>query len=219
MADKKDDKKKAPDAAAPAGEEGAPTKKSKLIFFVLIAAGALALIGISVGATLFLTGFFNPPAATAKAGEEKVAEEGEASEEGAEAGDGSATPEGGEPKPDAEVPAGEKFAATYKPVTGSNGEERDFTLNVPNTRRYVQFKVAYKTFYGEKIVERVTKHQIAIGAAIISTASQFSEEEMVSVEGRARLAAALRDSMNDVLIRNEDFGGIDEVMFTHFVFQ
>jgi hypothetical protein len=25
--------------------------------------------------------------------------------------------------------------------------------------------------------------------------------------------------MNDVLIRNEDFGGIDEVMFTHFVFQ
>jgi flagellar FliL protein len=220
MADKKDDKKKAPDAAAPAGEEGAPTKKSKLMFFVMIAAGALALIGISVGATLYLTGFFNPPAATAKAGEEQhAAEEGHSSEAGAEAGDGSATPEGGEPKPDAELPAEEKFAATYKPVTGSNGEERDFTLNVPNTRRYVQFKVAYKTFYGEKIVERVTKHQIAIGAAIISTASQFSEEEMVSVEGRARLAAALRDSMNDVLIRNEDFGGIDEVMFTHFVFQ
>jgi len=190
------------------------------MFFVMIAAGALALIGISVGATLYLTGFFNPPAPAAKAGEEQhAAEEGHSSEEGAEAGDGSATPEGGEPKPDAEVPAGEKFAATYKPVTGSNGEERDFTLNVPNTRRYVQFKVAYKTFYGQQIVERVTKHQIAIGAAIISTAGQFSEEEMVSVEGRARLAAALRDSMNDVLIRNEDFGGIDEVMFTHFVFQ
>jgi flagellar basal body-associated protein FliL len=42
---------------------------------------------------------------------------------------------------------------------------------------------------------------------------------MVSVDGRARLAAALRDAMNDVLIRNEDFGGIEEVMFTHFVFQ
>jgi flagellar FliL protein len=219
MADKKDDKKKAPDAAAPAGEEGAPTKKSKLMFFVMIAAGALALIGISVGATLYLTGFFNPPAATAKAGEEGAAEEGEASaatEEGAEA---SGAAEGGEPKPDAEIPEGEKFAATYKPITGSNGEERDFTLNVPNTRRFVQFRVAYKTFYGEKIVERVTKHQIAIEASIISTAGQFGEEEMISVEGRTRLAAALRDSMNDVLIRNEDFGGIDEVMFTHFVFQ
>ena len=42
---------------------------------------------------------------------------------------------------------------------------------------------------------------------------------MTSVEGRAKLAEALRDTMNDVLIRNEDFGGIDEVMFTHFVFQ
>jgi flagellar FliL protein len=219
MADKKDDKKKAPDAAAPAGEEGAPTKKSKLMFFVMIAAGALALIGISVGATLYLTGFFNPPAATAKAGEEGAAEEGEASaatEEGAEA---SGAAEGGEPKPDAEIPEGEKFAATYKPITGSNGEERDFTLNVTNTRRFVQFREAYKTFYGEKIVERVTKHQIAIEASIISTAGQFGEEEMISVEGRTRLAAALRDSMNDVLIRNEDFGGIDEVMFTHFVFQ
>ncbi|MFZ9873353.1 MAG: flagellar basal body-associated FliL family protein [Steroidobacteraceae bacterium] len=219
MADKKDDKKKAPDAAAPAGEEGAPTKKSKLMFFVMIAAGALGLIGISVGATLYLTGFFNPPPATAKAGEEGAAEEGEAGAAAEEGAEGSDTAGGGEPKPDAKIPEGEKFAATYKPVTGSNGEERDFTLNVPNTRRFVQFKVAYKTFYGEKIVERVTKHQIAIGAAIISTAAQFGEEEMVSVEGRARLAAALRDSMNDVLIRNEDFGGIDEVMFTHFVFQ
>jgi len=219
MADKKDDKKKAPDATAAAGEDGAPAKKSKLMFFVMIAAGALFLIGVSVGATLYLTGFFNPPAVTAKDGGEKDAKEGEASESGEGGGEASDTAGGGEPKPDAEIPEGEKFAATYKPVTGSNGEERDFTLNVPNTRRFVQFKLAYKTFYGEKIVERVTKHQIAIGAAIISTASQFGEEEMVSVEGRARLATALRDAMNDVLIRNEDFGGIDEVMFTHFVFQ
>ncbi len=219
MADKKDDKKKAPDAAAPAGEEGAPAKKSKLMFFVMIAAGALALIGISVGATLYLTGFFNPPAVAAKGGDEKGAGEGEGSDSGEGGGEAGDAAGGGEPKPDAEIPEGEKFAATYSPVTGSNGEERDFTLNVPNTRRYVQFKLAYKTFYGVKIVEQVTKHQIAIGAAIIATASQFGEEEMVSVEGRARLAAALRDSMNDVLIRNEDFGGIDEVMFTHFVFQ
>jgi len=33
------------------------------------------------------------------------------------------------------------------------------------------------------------------------------------------VATALRDAMNDVLIRNEDFGGIEEVMFTAFVFQ
>lgn len=229
MADKKDDKKKAPEAAAPAGEEGAPSKKSKLIFFVLIAAGALALIGASVGATLYFTGFFNPPAAEAKAGE-KGGEHGEegggehgAAAEGEHGGEAAGGEHGeaggGEEKSSAEVPESEKFAATYKPISGADGKERDFTLNVPNSRKFVQFKVAYKTFYGDKIVERVTKHQIAIEAAIIATASQFGEEEMTSVEGRAKLAEALRDAMNDVLIRNEDFGGIDEVMFTHFVFQ
>ncbi|MEY2624913.1 MAG: hypothetical protein RL412_688 [Pseudomonadota bacterium] len=227
MADKKDDKKKAPEAAAPAGEEGAPSKKSKLIFFVMIAAGAIALIGASVGATLYFTGFFNPPAAEAKAGEHGDehgggehgggAEEGGHGEEAAAGEHGEAG--GGEEKSAAEVPESEKFAATYKPITGADGKERDFTLNVPNSKKFVQFKVAYKTFYGNKIVERVTKHQIAIEAAIIATSSQFGEEEMTSVEGRSKLAEALRDAMNDVLIRNEDFGGIDEVMFTHFVFQ
>lgn len=219
MADKKDDKKKAPEAAPP-GEEGAPSKKSKLLFFVMVAAGALALVGITAGATLYLTGFFNPPpAAEAKADGQDTGSGDDSGEAAAEPGGDKPIPGGGPAKSAAEVPAAERFAATYKPVTTAGGTERDFTLNVPNSRRFVQFKVAYKTYYGDTIVERVTKHQIAIEAAIIATAGQFGEEELTSVDGRARVAASLRDAMNDVLIRNEDFGGIDEVMFTHFVFQ
>jgi flagellar FliL protein len=171
------------------------------------------LVGGSVGATLFLTGFFDPkPAAAAGAeqGADGHAAEGEPGADGEASG--PQVPDGPQLQTK-EIPEGERFAATYKPI------ERDFTLNVPNSRKFVQFRIAYKTFYGEKIVERVTTHQIAIEAAIIGTAGQYSEEEMVSVDGRARLAAALRDAINDVLIRNEDFGGIEEVMFTHFVFQ
>ena len=215
MSEKKDDKKKAPDAAAAPGGDDAPSKKSKLLFFVMLAAGAIALIGGSVGATLFMTGFFSAPPVEVKGdekhgdehGDEKSGEETAGGEHASgEAGDG-------EEKPSAEVPESEKFTATYKPI------ERDFTLNVPNSRKFVQFKLAYKTFYGEKIVERVTKHQIAIEAAIIATAGQFGEEEMTSLEGRVKLVEGVRDAMNDVLIRNEDFGGVDEVMLTHFVFQ
>lgn len=105
----------------------------------------------------------------------------------------------------------ERFNATFEPI------ERDFTFSVPNSSKFIQFRIAYKTFYGEKIVERVATHQVTIEAAIIGTAGQYSAEEMMSTDGRARLAAALRDAINDVLIRNEDFGGIEEVMFTHFV--
>jgi flagellar FliL protein len=214
MADKKDDKKKAADPAAQAGDDAAPKKKSKILMLVLVAAGALALIGGSVGATLYFTGFFSPkPVEAAKQeGEEHGGEhaEGEGDDSGEEAGPEAG---GGEAKDSAEVPEAEKFAATYKPI------ERDFTMNVPNSKKFVQFKVAYKTFYGDKIVERVVKHQIAIEAAMLTAAAQFSEEELVSLEGRTRVAGALRDAMNDVLIRNEDFGGIEEVMFTHFVFQ
>lgn len=214
MADKKDDKKKAADPAAQAGDDAAPKKKSKILMLVLVAAGALALIGGSVGATLYFTGFFSPkPVEAAKQEGEGQGEE-HAEGEGDHSGE-EAAPEagGGEAKDSAEVPEAEKFAATYKPI------ERDFTMNVPNSKKFVQFKVAYKTFYGDKIVERVVKHQIAIEAAMLTAAAQFSEEELVSLEGRTRVAGALRDAMNDVLIRNEDFGGIEEVMFTHFVFQ
>jgi flagellar FliL protein len=234
MAEKKDDKKKPAEAAAE-GADGAPKKKPKIILFVLIFVGVLIIAGGSVGATLYLTGFFkSKPAAEASAEGEEGAEGGHAGGEhgsaehgGGEHGGGEAKAGaehgggehgggehgGGEKKSDKELPKNEKFSATYKAI------ERDFTLNVPNSRKFVQFKVAYKTFFGERIVERVTKHLIAVEAAIISAAGQFSEEEMTSPDGRVRLAVALRDAMNDVLIRNEDFGGIEEVMFTSFVFQ
>lgn len=221
MSDKKDSKKKAPEAAAPGGDDAQPKKKSKLLLFLMIAVGALVLVGGSVGATLYFTGFFAPKTATATdqaAGHEgehgaEPAHGAEGGHEAAAGGEHAAVPEHGAEKSSAAVPQKEQFTATYKPI------ERDFTINIPNSRKFVQFKVAFKTFYGDAIVERVTKHQIAVEAAILTAASQFGEEEMVSLEGRARLATSLRDAMNDVLIRNEDFGGIEEVMFTHFVFQ
>ena len=223
MADKKDDKKK---AEAPAAEEGAPKKKNKLVLFIMIFVAALVLIGGSVAGTLYFTGFFSAKHAPAEGEEGEAAAEDHGGGHGAadkghdaKADDhggghgGSDGHDAGKSKESKPLPKDEKFAATYKTI------DRDFTMNVPHSRKYVQFKVAYKTFFGEQIVERVTKHQVAVEAAVLAAASQFGEEEMTTVDGRIRLATALRDAMNDVLIRNEDFGGVDEVMFTNFVFQ
>lgn len=71
----------------------------------------------------------------------------------------------------------------------------------------------YKTFYGYVIVERVPKHQFEIEEAILNTAAEFGESEWVALtDGRSSdITVAVRDAMNDVLIRNEDFGGIEEM--------
>lgn len=212
MADNKDEKN-----ASEAGEEGAPPKKSKLLLIVFIFLGSIILVGGSVGATLYFSGFFNQkPPAVAKKGdaEHGEAENGDAAHGDAAHGEADSGDAGHGDKESKQIPAvADKFVATYK------GIERDFTINIPGSRKFVQFKVAYKTFFGDKVVERVVKHDIAIQAAILSTATQFNEDEMTSIEGRVRFASALRDAMNDVLIRNEDFGGIEEVLFVSFVFQ
>jgi len=230
MSGKKEDKK---EAAPEAGAEGeaAPKPKPKMLLIIILVVVAIILMGGSAFGALYFTGFFKPkpvlPAAAVEAnedGEMVKAKEGAAGEgkEGAEgekgskeSGEGKEGEKGkeGKEKESKKIPDKEKFEATYKEI------EKDFTLNVHDSRKFVQFKVAYKTFYGDKIVQRVTKHELPIRASIINTVDRFSEDELSTSEGRERLQIAIRNAINDVLIRNEDFGGIEEVMFTHFVFQ
>jgi flagellar protein FliL len=237
MSGKKEDKK---DAAPEAGAEGeaAPKPKSKMLLIIILVVVAIILMGGSAFGALYFTGFFKPkpalPAAAAEANEdgemvkakegaageghagaegEKGSKEGEGGKEGEKGEKGEKGKEGKEGKESKKIPDKEKFEATYKEI------EKDFTLNVHDSRKFVQFKVAYKTFYGDKIVQRVTKHELPIRASIINTVDRFSEDELSTSEGRERLQIAIRNAINDVLIRNEDFGGIEEVMFTHFVFQ
>ena len=236
MSGKKEEKEAAPEAGAE-GEAPAKPKSKLLLIIILVVVAIILMAGAAFGA-LYFTGFFKPkpalPAAqmeanedgemtkvVAKEGEGKEGAEGEAKGEGKEGeakGEGKEGEKGekgkeGKEKESKKIPDKEKFEATYKEI------EKDFTLNVHDSRKFVQFKVAYKTFYGDKIVQRVTKHELPIRAAIINTLDRFSEDELSTAEGRERLQIAIRNAMNDVLIRNEDFGGIEEVMFTHFVFQ
>lgn len=244
MSGKKEEKK---EAAPEAGAEGeaAPKPKSKLLLIIILVVVAIILMGGSAFGALYFTGFFKPkpalPAAAMEANEdgemvkakaggagegkegegkegaegEKGSKEGGEGKEGKEGEKGEKDKEGkeGKEKESKKIPEKEKFEATYKEI------EKDFTLNVHDSRKFVQFKVAYKTFYGDKIVQRVTKHELPIRAAIINTVDRFSEDELSTAEGRERLQIAIRNAINDVLIRNEDFGGVEEVMFTHFVFQ
>ena len=54
---------------------------------------------------------------------------------------------------------------------------------------------------------------------ILGVISDFSEDDVKGATGRDKLAAALRDAINGKLEVLENFGGVEEVMFTEFVVQ
>ena len=49
--------------------------------------------------------------------------------------------------------------------------------------------------------------------------SEFSSEDIAGKEGKNNLAESLRDGINEVLVKVEGFGGIENVHFTSFVVQ
>jgi len=48
---------------------------------------------------------------------------------------------------------------------------------------------------------------------------QVPESELNKPEFRVELARKIRDAMNTLLEKYEDFGGIEEVLYTNFVVQ
>ena len=181
----------------------------KILLFVII---GILVIAISVGATLFLTGFFDPKPVI-------VDEEGnvvtqQASTEG---GDGGEEVDPNVPKPltkvSKEVPEGQEFDQLY------NEMERSFTVNLSGSKQFCQFTLGFMTHYDQRVVDTVYKHELAVRSAIIMEVSTYSQDQLVTVTDKQKLANNIKTRINQVLIGYEDFGGIEEVFFTEFVIQ
>jgi len=69
------------------------------------------------------------------------------------------------------------------------------------------------------VMQRVEDHQLALRSVILNVMSEYTEEDVKGMDGRERLAAALRVAINEKLMLLEQFGGIEEVHFTSFVMQ
>jgi len=57
------------------------------------------------------------------------------------------------------------------------------------------------------------------GSAVLDVMRQTTEPETAKPEFRKQLAEKIKDTMNEMLEKLEDFGGIEEVFFTSFVMQ
>ena len=233
-------------AAAP-GEE-APAKSKKPIILILVGVIALVVIvaGTMVG-TLFITGFFNkpPPSADqllaedghgadahgakpadahgAKPADAHGAKPADAhgakpaDAHGAKPADGKDAKGGkevsGPPKLNKKSPDSPRFEYTYHQL------KTDFLSNLMSSKKVMSIQISIMTRYDDRVFENVDKHEAALRSVVLDVLRQTTEADLVKPEFRKDLAIKIRDAINSLLEKLEDFGGIEEVFFTSFVVQ
>jgi flagellar protein FliL len=207
-------------------EEGGKKKSPLIMIIVLVVVILLLVVGSIIG-TLAVTGFFSEPEQESveellkKAEEEKAA--AETAESGAE-GEPKLGPDG-KPLPNVkETPDGPekqiksepdvtKFESRYKEMS------RPLIANVAASRKVMSVTVAIMTHYDDKVLTNMDKHEFALRSASLDVLRQVTEADIDKPTFRIELAEKIRLAMNSVLERYEDFGGIEQVLFTEFIIQ
>ena len=80
-------------------------------------------------------------------------------------------------------------------------------------------KVAVMTHYDSRVFDNIKKHEFAIRSAVLDVMRQSTEADVAKSDFRTDLAAKIKVVMNEMLMKYEDFGGIEEIHFTNFVVQ
>jgi flagellar FliL protein len=179
-----------------------PKKKKPIL---LIIGGVIGLIVLIVGVvlgTLFFTGYFNP----------KPVVDPELAEASAD-GHGDKKGDGKPSKKTKDAPELTRFEYTYLQI------EREFLVNVSGSKKVMSVQLAVMTHYDDRVFENVKKHDFAIRSAVMDVMRQTTDADLVKPEFRKDMAVKIRDSINTLLEKYEDFGGIEEVHFTNFIIQ
>mgnify|MGYP000051400974 FL=1 len=188
-----------------AGEGG---KKSPILAYILIGVGMIVALAITILATMYFVGYFDPD--TAERIEETVQQlEIDAEEARARAEELAKGPS----KETLDSPELTRFENTYMEI------ERPLVANIVNSRKVMQVKVAIMTHYDDRVVANMEKHEFAIRSEMLDVMRKIDETRISEPNFRSDLAEQLKLAVNSVLERYEDFGGVEEVMFTEFVVQ
>jgi flagellar FliL protein len=196
-------------------EEEEP-KKSGLVKIIIFVVAGILLIVIGLGIGYFMFGGEPEPDPSAevnqiiegKKSEVKVADEKEKDEEGEVEGE-----DGLIKKNVKTMPEVDSYETTYFEFPG------DFTTNLKGSRKFLQLSVGVSTQYDEKVMEVVDSHQLALRSEILSTVSDFSEEDISGSDGKKKLSDRLLVVLNTKLESLKEFPGIEDVYFTAFILQ
>ena len=191
-------------------------KKPMLLIIVGIVAVLLLLVAAVLG-TMFFTGAFKPkPELTAEqlllqqeAGEAAADGKGEAGKDGKKDGKKDGPPG----KLTKKSPELTRFDFSYLQL------EREFLTNLTGSRKVMSIQVAVMTRYDERVFDNVKKHEFALRSVMMDVMRQTVDADLSKPDFRKELAVRLRDAMNSLLEKYEDFGGIEDVYFTSFIVQ
>ena len=197
-------------------EEGAEQKpKSKLIPIILGAVGLIVLVAGTMLATLYFTGFFKPKPPTLTA-EERIAlgldPEVDAAGKDGKGKDGKDGKDG-KPEKLKKSPQAERFDFNYFKM------ENEFLVNVTGSKKVMSIQVAVMTRYDQKVIDNLKKHEFALRSVMMDVMRQSQDADINKPEFRVDLAKKLRDAMNALLEKFEEFGGVEDVFFTSFIVQ
>ena len=196
-------------------EEEEP-KKSGLVKIIIFVVAGILLIVLGLGIGYFLFGGEPEPDPSAEVnqiieGKNTKAKETEEQKENEE---GEVVGEDGLIKKNVKsIPEVDSYETTYFEFPG------DFTTNLKGSRKFLQLSVGVSTQYDEKVMEVVDSHQLALRSEILSTVSDFTEEDISGSDGKKKLSDRLLTVLNAKLETLKEFPGIEDVYFTAFILQ
>lgn len=188
--------------ASPAEGSDEPKKKKPILLIAGIAVLALLVtVGVAFG-TLYFSGFYEKKAELAAMDklEELEAAATKAKDEAPS-------------KLKKEAPEATRFEKNYFQV------EKELMTNITGSKKVMVVQLAVMTHYDTRVFDNIKKHEFALRSAMLDIMRQTTEAEVSKPDFRKELAVKLKDVMNAMLEQYEDFGGIEEVMFTSFVMQ
>tara|TARA_A100001011_G_C14000873_1_gene711335 strand:+ start:173 stop:769 length:597 start_codon:yes stop_codon:yes gene_type:complete len=189
-------------------------KKSNLLKIVIFVVGGFLLIAVGLGIGYFIFGGEPEPDPSAEVNQIIEGKEAEKKKTEVENKEGEEEGEDGIVKKNVKsIPEVDTYETTYFEFPG------DFTTNLKGSRKFLQVSVGVSTQYDEKVMEVVDSHQLALRSEILSTISDFTEEDISGSNGKKKLSDSLIVVLNKKLESLDEFPGIEDVYFTAFILQ